>query len=208
MTTAQINTDAYRRLGELGTATVHEAAGRTGVLDVDWIQLIPGSSVCGPARIVRCGQDDNTGVHAVMEHVQPGEVLVLTMPEARPVALLGDLLATQAQVRGAVAVLVDASVRDADELRRMGLPIWARWIRVSGANKGDVGELNARVTVGGATIALGDALVLDGDGVVVVPTDRIPEVLAAAEQRAAKEEAVRPRLRAGELSYDIYQLRP
>ncbi len=58
------------------------------------------------------------------------------MPEPEPVALLGDLLATQAQVAGAAAVLVDAAVRDAEELARMGLPVWARWIRVRGRHQG------------------------------------------------------------------------
>ena len=59
------------------------------------------------------------------------------MPEARPVALVGDLLATQAKVAGAAALLIDASVRDAEELAGMGLPIWARWLRVKGAAKDD-----------------------------------------------------------------------
>ena len=104
---------------------------------------LPGSRAAGPARTVRCAQDDNLMVHAAMAELQPGEVLVLTMPEPRPVALVGDLLATQAKVHGAAAVLVDASVRDVEELAELGLPIWARWVRVQGAVKrtaGSIGE--------------------------------------------------------------------
>ena len=108
-------------------------------------------------------------VHAVMADVQPGEVIVLTMPEPRPVALVGDLLATQAQVAGAAAILVDAAIRDVEELAEMGLPIWARWIRVKGAQKETAGKLNVPVMVGRATINPGDVLVLDADGVAVVP---------------------------------------
>ena len=74
-------------------------------------------------------------VHAAMARVEPGEILVLTMPEPRPVALVGDLLATQARRTRRRRVLIDASVRDVEELAEMGLPIWARWVRVRGATR-------------------------------------------------------------------------
>ena len=74
-------------------------------------------------------------VHAAIERIQPGEVLVLAMPEPRPIALVGELLATQVKVRGAAAILVDAAVRDVEELQKLGLPIWARFIRAKGASK-------------------------------------------------------------------------
>jgi 4-hydroxy-4-methyl-2-oxoglutarate aldolase len=125
----------YAELARLGSATVYEAGGRRGYVDLDLIQVVPGSRVAGPARTVLCGQDDNLMVHAVMAQVQPGEVIVLTMPEPRPVALVGDLLATQAQAHGAAGLLIDASVRDVEELRELGLPVWARWLRVRGADK-------------------------------------------------------------------------
>src|SRR6202000_2695495 len=118
-----VGVEVFEELAALGSATVYEAGGRRGYLDVDLVQVIPGSRVCGPARTVLCGQDDNLMVHAAMATLQPGEVLGLTMPEPRPVALVGDLLATQALAQGAAAVLVDASVRDLEELAEMGLPI-------------------------------------------------------------------------------------
>ena len=194
-------------LARLGSATVYEAGGRRGYVDLDLHQIIPGSRVAGPARTVRCGQDDNLMVHAVMERVVPGDVLVLTMPQARPVALVGDLLATQAKVAGAAALLIDASVRDAEELAEMGLPIWARWLRVRGAAKATPGEIDVPVTVGGATIRPGDVLVLDRDGVAVVEAQRVREVLAASLEREEKERVKRARLASGERSYDIDGLR-
>ena len=187
----------------LGAATVYEAAGRKGLVDLELKQLVPGSRACGPARIARCGQDDNLMVHAVMAALQPGEVLVLTMPEPAPVALLGDLLATQAQVHGAAAVLVDAAVRDSEELAEMGLPIWARWIRSRGATKTVRGYLDVPVTVGGCEIRPGDLVVLDADGVTVVPVERAAEVLAASREREAKEADKRAKLQAGALSYEL-----
>jgi 4-hydroxy-4-methyl-2-oxoglutarate aldolase len=100
------------RLSELGVATVYEASGREGLIDVPLIRLLPNSRAAGIARIALCGQDDNLMVHAVIEQIQPGEVLVLSMPEATPVALIGELLATQVKVKQAAGILVDAAIRD------------------------------------------------------------------------------------------------
>jgi 4-hydroxy-4-methyl-2-oxoglutarate aldolase len=194
-------------LARLGAATVYEAAGRQGLVDADFIQIVPGSRVCGPARIARCGQDDNLMVHAAMASVEPGDVLVLSMPEPAPVALIGDLLATQAKVRGAAAILVDAAVRDRAELEVMGIPIWSRWVRSRGATKNIVGELDVPVIVGGQEIRPGDLVVLDADGVTVVPQQRLEDVVAASQAREAKEAVKRERLEAGGLSYEIDGLR-
>jgi 4-hydroxy-4-methyl-2-oxoglutarate aldolase len=199
--------DVHEELRRLGTATLYEAAGREGMVDASFEQVIPGSRAAGPARTVRCGQGDNLMVHAVMDRVEQGDVLVLTMPEPQPVALVGELLATQAERRGAAAVLVDAAVRDLEELRELGLPIWARWVRVRGADKGAVGSLDEAVEVGGAEIRPGDTVVLDADGVVVVRQERLETVLAAARERAEREQAKRAKLAAGSLSYDLDGLR-
>jgi 4-hydroxy-4-methyl-2-oxoglutarate aldolase len=200
-------TDVFAELAELGSATVHEAAGRAPVVDVALIQIVPGSRAAGPARTVRCGQDDNLMVHAAVAEAEPGEVLVLTMPEPRPVALVGDLLATQMKTRGVAGLLVDAAVRDVEELRELGLPIWARHVRVSGAEKAVVGAIGEPVEVGGATIRQGDVVVLDADGAVIVAQERTADVLAAARERAAREVDKRAKLQAGELSYDLDKLR-
>ena len=199
--------DVHEEFRRLGTATVYEASGREGLVDLQFEQLIPGSRASGPARTVRCGQGDNLMVHAVMERVEPGDVVVLTMPEPEPVALVGELLATQARGRGAAALLVDAAVRDVEELRELGLLLWARWIRVRGADKGAVGTIDGQVEVGGATIRAGDTIVLDADGVVVVRQERLEAVCAAARERAEGEFAKRAKLSAGALSYDLDGLR-
>jgi 4-hydroxy-4-methyl-2-oxoglutarate aldolase len=156
---------------------------------------------------VRCGQDDNLMVHAAMAELQHGEVLVLTMPEPRPVALVGELLATQAKAHGATALLVDGSVRDLEELQELGLPVWARWVRVRGATKDIAGTIGEPVTVGGATIRTGDVLVLDADGVAVVEQERVEEVLRAARTRAAAEQTKREQLASGALSFELDGLR-
>jgi 4-hydroxy-4-methyl-2-oxoglutarate aldolase len=198
---------AFAELARLGTATVHEAAGRAAVVDMALVQVVPSSCAAGPARTVRCGQGDNLMVHAAVAEARPGEVLVLTMPDPEPVALVGELLATQAKARGVAALLVDAAVRDLEELQELELPIWARYVRVRGANKKQPGTIGEPVDVGGATIRQGDVVVLDADGAVVVEHERVEEVLAAARARADREREKRARLRDGELSYDLDGLR-
>jgi len=146
-------------------------------------------------------------VHAVLEQVRPGEVLVLTMPEPAAVALVGELLATQALVHQVAAILVDASVRDTEELQSLGLPIWTRWIRVRGATKTKIGTINEPVVIGGATIAPGDIVLLDADGAVVIAAQQAARVLEAAQARQAHETALRSRLQAGALTYDLHGLR-
>jgi 4-hydroxy-4-methyl-2-oxoglutarate aldolase len=199
--------DVFDELALLGTATVHEAAGRAPVVDLPLIQIVPGSRAAGPARTVRCGQNDNLMVHAAVAEALPGEVLVLTMPKPAPVALVGELLATQAKGRGVAALLVDAAVRDVHELRELGLPIWTRFVRVTGTEKQAPGAIGEPVEIAGATIRQGDVVVLDVDGAVVVELERLPEVLAAARERAERERVKRTKLEAGELSYDLDGLR-
>jgi 4-hydroxy-4-methyl-2-oxoglutarate aldolase len=199
--------DAYAELAELGTATVHEACGRCGLVDVPLHRIVPGSRAAGPARTVLCGQGDNLMVHAAIAAAEPGDVLVLTMPEPTPVALIGDLLATQALDQGVAAMLVDGAVRDLDELRALGLPIWARHVRAQGATKEHVGELDVGVVVGGARVDPGDVIVLDADGAVVVKADRVDDVVIAAFERDGRERELRKRYAAGERSYDVNDLR-
>lgn len=202
-----MNATDINRFSELGVATVYEASGREGLIDIPLFQIVPSSRVAGPARTALCGQDDNLMVHAVIEQIQPGEVLVLSMPEPAPVALIGELLATQVKVRKAAGILVDASVRDVSELVELGLPIWSRFIRVKGATKTKLGELNTTVTVGGTQISNGDIIVLDVDGAVCVKRERVEEVLKASEERLKKEAALREKLLAGQISYDLHGLR-
>jgi 4-hydroxy-4-methyl-2-oxoglutarate aldolase len=146
-------------------------------------------------------------VHAVIAHALPGDVLVLTSSEPAPVALVGELLATQAQAQGVAGILVDGAVRDLDELAAIGLPIWTRFVRAQGATKGAVGELDVPVTIGGTEIRPGDLVVLDCDGAMALPTAQVEEVLPLALERAERERAMRLRYVAGELSYNVNGLR-
>ncbi len=190
-----------------GVSTMFEAAGRTGLIDLELIAHMPEAKVAGFARTVMCGQDDNLMVPAAIAQVEAGEILVMRMPESRPVSLLGELLATQCLAHGVVAVVVDAAIRDAIAIRDLGLPVWSRFVRARSASKTHVGEVGGSIEMGGATIVTGDLIVADGDGVLCVPAARASEVVAAAAKRDAAEVDKRARYKAGELSYDLDGLR-
>jgi 4-hydroxy-4-methyl-2-oxoglutarate aldolase len=194
-------------LARFGVATVHEAQGKTGLVDIPLVQIVPGSRAAGRARTALCANGDNLMVHAAVADAEPGDVLVLTMPDPTPVAIVGDLLATQALDQGVVAILVDGAVRDVEELRELGLPVWARYVRAQGAAKDQVGELDTPVVVGGARIERGDVVVLDADGAVVVAASRVEDVVIAARERVTREHELRARYAAGERSYDVNDLR-
>ena len=197
----------YSEFARLGVATIYEASGRQGLVDVELHQIVPGSRVAGPARTVLCGQGDNLMMHAVLATVQPGDILILTMPDPAPVALVGDLLATQAHAHKVAGLLIDASVRDVEELRALGLPIWARFVRVRGATKDALGAINAPVEVGGMAIRAGDVVIMDADGAVVVAAERAATVLQAGLAREAKEADLRAKFQAGQISIDVYGIR-
>jgi 4-hydroxy-4-methyl-2-oxoglutarate aldolase len=190
-----------------GVSTMFEAAGRSGLVDLDLIAHIPEAKVAGRARTVFCGQDDNLMVPAAIARAERGDILVMRMPESRPVSLLGELLATQCLARGVAGVLVDAAIRDAVAIRELGLPVWSRYVRARSAAKKVVGALDEPLELGGTTILFGDLIVLDGDGALAVPAARAAEVVRLAAERDAAEVRKRERYRNGELSYDLDGLR-
>ena len=197
----------YATLARLGVATVHEAAGRVGIIDLPLTQIVPGSRVAGPARTALCAPRDNTMAHAAIAHAEPGDILVLTSSDPEPYALIGDLMATQALSQGIAGILVDGAVRDRDEIAAMALPVWTRFVRAQGATKGVAGGLDVRVVVGGTEIRPGDLVVMDCDGAMALPGERLDEVLPLALAREQHENTMRERYAAGELSYDIQGLR-
>jgi 4-hydroxy-4-methyl-2-oxoglutarate aldolase len=190
-----------------GVSTMFEANGRAGLIDLELIAHLPLAKVAGRARTVLCGQDDNLMVPAAIAHARPGEILVIRMPQSRPVSLLGELLATQCLARGVAAVLVDAAIRDTVAIRELGLPVWSRYVRARSASKTHVGELDVPLEMGGTTVAPGDLIVLDGDGAIAIAADRVVDAVEAAAKREAEEAIKRERFARGELSYDLDGLR-
>lgn len=192
---------------EMDVATVHEAAGQTGLLPPEIRPIQAGVTMAGSAVTVICPPGDNMMVHAAVEVVEPGDVLIIAVSEPTTAGLFGELLATSLLAHGCRGLVSDAAVRDVAELRDMGFPAWSRAIHARGTVKESPGSVNVPVTIGGQEIRPGDVVTADDDGVVVVGRNRAAEVLTAARQRIQREVMVRERLRKGELGVDFYGFR-
>jgi 4-hydroxy-4-methyl-2-oxoglutarate aldolase len=199
--------DVVAGLCEAGVATVHEASGRTGLTDPEIRPIQNGARISGPAITVLCPAGDNMMIHAAVEVVEPGDVLVVAIKGTSTDGMVGELLATSLMHKGCAGLVVEAGVRDVADLREMGFPVWSSAVHAQGTVKETPGWVNVTVTCGGVEVAPGDVVIADDDGVVVVPRDRAVEVLEAAQDRVAKEVATRRRLQAGELGLDFYGLR-
>ena len=199
-------TDAESWAG-LTVSTVYEAAGRSGLLDPEIFRVVPSTNAVGRARTVLCEQDDNLGVHVAIDELQPGEILVATMPEPRPVALIGEVLARFAKARGAAGLVIDAAIRDFDELVVLGLPVWSRWITSSGAVKRAAGKQNVPVSVAGQVIHPGEMLILDGDGILRLKPEDEADALLGAKRRLSQEEQMMAELDGGKSTLDLMGLR-
>lgn len=195
------------RLGEAGTATVHEAIGRVGFVGTHLRPIQADTKIAGSAVTVLSHPGDNMMIHAAVEMCGPGDVLVVTNTAPSTHGMFGDLLATSLMARGVRGLVIDAGVRDTADLRSMGFPVWSQHVSCQGTVKNTPGSVNVPVVLGGVTVQPGDVVCADDDGVVVVPRDQAEWALEQSDARLANEATMRSRLDAGELGVDIYGLR-
>jgi 4-hydroxy-4-methyl-2-oxoglutarate aldolase len=194
-------------LERLGVATVHEAQGRTGLMQPYLRPLWPGARIAGSAVTALCHPGDNWMIHVACDVVGEGDVLVVACSSENADGAFGELLATSVQALGVRGVVIDMGCRDAAEITRMKLPLWSRAVSARGTVKASVGSVNVPVVCAGVSVQPGDVVVADDDGVVVVPRREAPAVARAGEERETREKATRARLVKGELGLDIYDMR-
>ncbi len=167
-------------------AILADVAGRRGTLD-RVAPLLPSMRLAGPAFTVEVRAGDNLMIHAAMALAKPGDVLVIDGKGDTSCALMGALMINGCKVMQLGGLVIDGAIRDTDELRELGFPVFSAGANPNGPTKFIPGRINWPVSAGGITVNPGDLVVGDADGVVVVEREKAASLLPLAAKKVADE---------------------
>ncbi|MEU0277189.1 4-carboxy-4-hydroxy-2-oxoadipate aldolase/oxaloacetate decarboxylase [Streptomyces sp. NPDC006195] len=199
---------AVERLGIFSSATIHEAQGRLGALDSVIKPVDHRMSLCGPAFTVQCAPRDNLMLQTAIAYARPGDVVVVSAGAYEEAGSFGDVLANACRAKGLGGLVTDTGVRDTEDLRALGFPVFSRGVSIKGTVKETVGPMCEPVTIGGVLVRPGDVVRGDADGVVVVRREDVAEAAAASQRRVEAEAGYIAAYRAGRTVVDMCGLEP
>ncbi len=183
----RVDAALVQRAAAYAASILADVAGRRGTMDGRIAPLSPTMRVCGPAFTIEVRPGDNLMIHAAMAMARPGDVLVIDGKADRSAALMGSIMLNACKRLGFAGAVLDASIRDTEELIELGFPVWAVGANPNGPTKNVPGRINWPIGCGGASVNPGDLIVGDADGVVVIEREKVAWLLPLAAAKVADE---------------------
>lgn len=144
----------------------------------------------GRALTVKTRSGDNLMIHKALNMAQPGDVIMVSNDGGTEYrALMGEIMLGYAFYKQIAGLVIDGPIRDSDAVANMSLPIYANGTNPAGPYKDGTGEINTPIACGGISVNPGDIIVMDRDGVIVVPWQDADEILGGAKKIQAKDAA-------------------
>ena len=178
-----------KQASQFAASILADVAGRRGTLHGRIQPLSPGMRMAGPAFTIEVRAGDNLMIHAAMAMAQPGDILVIDGKGDLSCALMGSIMINACRKMNLGGVVIDGAVRDTEELRELGFPVYAVGANPNGPTKFVPGRINWPVSCGDTVVNPGDLVVGDADGVVVVERLKAESLLEPAAKKVAEERA-------------------
>lgn len=194
------------RLGQFGSASIHEAQGRRGAVASHIKPVDHTMRFAGSAFTVVCAPRDNLMLQVAIHYAQPGDVLIVSAGGMAQAGTFGDVLGNAAKAKGIAAVVTDSGVRDTESLRELGLPVFSGSVSITGTVKETLGHVNQPLVFGDQLVFPGDAVVGDADGVVITRRDEIDTVAELSRQREEHEDRLIELYKQGRTTIDLCNL--
>lgn len=203
----RVDASTVARARDVTVADIHESMGTRGRSALLGARLRPiregQPKIAGPAVTAFCWPGDNLMMHRALYLAQPGDVLVVVCQAELSGAQWGDLATRYALQKGLVGVVVQGCVRDVDQVRALGFPVWSTHIWPIHPDKCGHGFVNAPVVCEGVEVRPGDLIVADGDAVICIPRDDADQVVTAALAKMRKEDEAAEKVRAGGAVWEL-----
>jgi 3-hexulose-6-phosphate synthase / 6-phospho-3-hexuloisomerase len=180
-------------LEKVSTPNISDAAHRLPSLE-GIMPLIPGIMICGTAVTVRTLPGDWAKPVEAIDIAGPGDIIVIDAC-GQPPAIWGELATESAKVKGITGVVINGAARDTPEIKKLGFPLWTKFITSNAGDPHGQGEINEPIIISGQRIMPGDWIACDDDGVIVIPKEMAVEITNRALDVLEKENRIREEIR-------------